>query len=405
MAEVVTLHRVSKRFTLHHERPRSFLELLTRRRAAAPAAHLWALRQVSLGLEAGETLGLIGPNGAGKSTLLKLVARTISPTEGRVQVNGRLSALVELGSGFHPDLSGRENVYVDGALLGLSRREVAARLDSIVEFAGLARFIDVPVRNYSSGMLMRLGFAVATSFRPDILLIDEVLAVGDQSFQARCLARIRQMQEEGTAILFVSHSLDQVRRLCRRVAWLDGGQLRAVGPADEVVDEYISQSGGSGEVLLLADGDEAGRARRWGSGEAVITAVELVAADGEPRRAFVPGETLVVRVHYRANRPVPRPAFGLAFHRADGLLLSGPNTTASGFEIDLLEGSGTVDCVVDDLPLLPGRYDLTAAIYDYHSVHPYDHRHRLCSFEVRPAAGPQEAGLVRLGCRWEHRPE
>jgi len=348
-------------------------------------------------------VALIGPNGAGKSTVLKLISRIIEPTSGNIRVNGRVAGLLELGTGFHPDLSGRENIYLSGSILGLHRREIAQRLDSIIEFAELSRFIDMPVRNYSSGMTVRLGFAVATSFQPDILLVDEVLAVGDQTFQAKCLKRIAEMQKNGVTILLVSHNLDTVRRLCQRAVWLDEGQVRAIGPAGEVVISYLSQVWKDTNIRLLTEGDAAGRGRRWGSGEAIITQVEFLDVTGQPRRAFRTGDSFVARIHYRAIQPIPKPTFGIAIYREDGAHINGPNTTQSGCNIPVIDGEGVLDYIVDSLPLLPGRYEFTAAIYDYYSIHPYDHRHRAYPFEVEAGALPDSEGLVYIPCRWEHR--
>lgn len=404
MTAVIHLERVSKKFILYHKRPRSFQELAVTlfRRNGRSREEFWALQDVSFTVEQGETVGLIGPNGAGKSTVLKLVSRIIEPTSGRIEVNGRVWALLELGVGFHPDLTGRENVFLNGSILGLSRREVAQRLESIVEFAELARFMDMPVRNYSSGMLMRLGFAVATSFQPDILLIDEVLAVGDQAFQTKCLQRIADMREQGVTILFVSHSLDMVRRLCQRAIWLDDGQVQAVGSADEVIVHYLSQVWKDRDVQLLCEGDTAGRGRRWGSGEVYVTNVEFLDEAGRVHHVFQTGDAFVARIHYHAHRPVRRPAFGVAIYREDGVHVNGPNTAQSGYEIDAVEGGGTVDYVIESLPLLPGRYEFTTAIYDYHSVHPYDHQHRAYVFEVQAGKTLEREGVVHIPCRWEH---
>jgi ABC-type polysaccharide/polyol phosphate transport system ATPase subunit len=401
----ICFDRVSRKFTLHHERPHSFQELVVNlfQRDNSSQEEFWALRDVSFTVDQGETVGLIGPNGAGKSTVLKLISRIIEPTSGRTWVNGRVGALLELGSGFHPDLTGRENIYLNGSILGLSRRDIAQRLKSIVQFAELERFIDVPVRNYSSGMLMRLGFSVATSFQPEILLIDEVLAVGDQAFQAKCLRRIAHMQKQGTTILLVSHSLDTVRRLCHRAVWLDEGEAQAVGPVDEVIVKYLSRVWKGSGVQLIADGDTAGRGRRWGSGEAFITKVEFLDDSGCVRRVFQTGGTFVARIHYRARQPVHKPAFGVAIYREDGSHVNGPNTALSGYEIDVIDGEGAVDYVIESLPLLPGRYEFTATIYDYHSVHPYDHQHRAYTFEVQAAGILENEGLVHIPCRWNHR--
>jgi ABC-type polysaccharide/polyol phosphate transport system ATPase subunit len=394
---------VSKKFILHHERARSFQELAVGlfQRNNRSREEFWALRDVSFAVEQGETVGIIGPNGAGKSTLLKLAARVIEPTSGRIAVRGRIGALLELGAGFHPDLTGRENIYLNGSILGLSRAEIRRRLDDIIGFAELERFIDVPVKHYSSGMYVRLGFSIAVHTDPEILLVDEVLAVGDQSFQFKCLQRIEKMRESGVSILFVSHNLDIVRRLCRQAIWLENGQVRLLGLSAQVIEEYL-RSSMSQDIKTFAEGDIHGRGRRWGSGEVIITKVEFCKGDGQFSHVFKTGETFVARIHYRAFKPIFRPAFGVAIYRDDGLEISGPNTADSGFVIDAIYGEGVVEYIVERLPLAPGRYEFTAAIYDFHSVHPYDHQQRAYSFEVQPGSIPFRGGLVNIPCRWEH---
>lgn len=236
---VITFQNVSKEFRFSKLRVRSLQEIFVNilNREARRRRHFWALKDVSFSIKAGETVGILGPNGSGKSTILKLISRIIDPTKGTITVSGRLSALLELGAGFHPDLTGRENIYLNGSILGLDRRVMKQKLDSIIEFADIGEFIDVPIHNYSSGMQMRLGFSVAVHVEPEIILVDEVLAVGDYSFQLKCLERIRQMQQERVTILFVSHDFEAVRRLCTRALWLDEGRLCAQGEVDEVLGQ------------------------------------------------------------------------------------------------------------------------------------------------------------------------
>jgi len=241
MSVAVSFKGVSKRFTLHHERPRTLQELTIGFLGGdrGRTEQLWALKDIDFEVEEGETLGIIGPNGAGKSTVLKLVAGIMRPTSGEIVVRGKVSPLLELGAGFHHDLTGRENIYLNAALLGVRERETKAKFQEIVEFAELERFIDVPLKHYSSGMYMRLGFALAVSVDPGILLIDEVLAVGDEAFQRKCLARVEEFQKEGRTIVFVSHALSTIAEMCHRALWLDQGRVRAIGSADQVVKEYL----------------------------------------------------------------------------------------------------------------------------------------------------------------------
>lgn len=237
----VTLDRVSKRFVLHHQKSRSFQEALVNlvHRHNGTKEEFWALRDVSFTVGRGESWGIIGQNGSGKSTILKLITRILEPTSGQISVNGKVSALIELGAGFHPDLTGRENIYLNGSILGISRKDMNRRFDDIVAFSELERFIDTPVRHYSSGMYARLGFSVAVSVEPDILIIDEVLAVGDESFQRKCFDRIEHFQRLGKTIIFVSHSMDVVRSLCDKALYLAQGEVQAQGAIQQVVDRYL----------------------------------------------------------------------------------------------------------------------------------------------------------------------
>ncbi|MGC8947132.1 MAG: Wzt carbohydrate-binding domain-containing protein, partial [Anaerolineae bacterium] len=257
--------------------------------------------------------------------------------------------------------------------------------------------------HYSSGMYVRLGFSVAVHTDPEILLVDEVLAVGDQAFQHKSLQRIYQMQKDGVSIVLVSHNLDMVRRLCHRAIWIEIGEVKALGSPERVIMDYLSSSEADRSIQLLAEGDTAGRGRRWGSGEATITKVEFCGEDGHPRQIFRTGETFIARIYYHAFRPVRKPAFGIAIYREDGVHVTGPNTAQFGYEIDSIDGEGVVEYIIDSLPLLPGHYEFTAAIYDFHSIHPYDHHHRAYTFEVQPGLTAVEEGLIHLPCRWEHR--
>ncbi len=241
---------VSKRFRLERNRPSSLKEALLRTGKKKDVDDFWALRDIDLDIEPGAFFGLIGHNGSGKSTLLRLMANIHAPTTGEIEATGRLSALLELGSGFHPDLTGRENVYLNGAMLGLSRRQMAESMDRIIEFSGIGEFIDEPVKIYSSGMYVRLGFAVAVNVDPEILLVDEVIAVGDEEFQRRCMDHMHQLRDKGTTIVLVSHNAGLMSRLCDRVGWLDHGRLLALGDATEVVDRYLAHVNSAGDNTL-----------------------------------------------------------------------------------------------------------------------------------------------------------
>ncbi len=394
---------VSKKFVLHHERPRSFQEMvigLFRPKQRDVLEEFWALRDVTLEVQRGETVGLIGPNGSGKSTTLKLIARILEPTSGQICVNGRVSTLLELGAGFHPDLTGRENVYLNGSIHGLREREIEERFQSIVSFAELEPFIDVQVRHYSSGMYVRLAFAVAAHIDPDILLVDETLAVGDHSFQMKCLNKIRDLQGRGVTIVFVSHDLSMVERLCSHAILLHRGRVRARGRPAEAVSRYL-QDLAAAEKAHLKEEQPTGVEHRWGSREVEITKVTFLDSYGQKSQTFNVGDMMIARIEYQAPRRVERPVFGVAIHRRDGLHITGPNTKSSGYEIDAVEGHGTIDFIVDRLPLREGVYQFTATVYDYDCLHPYDHHDRAYTFKVNQSAVKEVLGVLDLPCRWE----
>jgi len=396
----IRFERVFKRFTLHHERPRSFQDLALNllQRNGGSREEFWALQDVSFTVEKGETVGLIGPNGAGKSTVLKLISRIIEPTSGRIEVNGQVGALLELGAGFHPDLTGRENIYLNGSILGLSRAQIRRKLDTIIDFAELERFIDVPVKHYSSGMYVRLGFSIAVNTEPDILLVDEVLAVGDAAFQRKCLDRINRMRRKGVTIIFVSHSPEMVRTICPRALWLDNGRLVSDGSAEAVAARYLDHSWAAESDRL---GSEAGDERRWGNGQVQITGVRLLDGKGHEKLIFQTGEPLTVEIHYRAESRVRHPVFGLGIHRSDGTHVTGPNTRFAGMDISAVEGEGSVAYRVEHLPLIAGTYFLSVAVVNHADTAIYDYHDRLYEFKVRQVSQGERYGLMTLMGDWE----
>jgi len=401
----VQFDNVSKKFTLRHERARSFQEavLAFLRGRNNSREELWALKDVSFAVERGKTLGIIGPNGSGKSTILKLISRILEPTSGRIDVHGRVSALIELGAGFHPDLTARENIFLNGSLLGFSRKEMKAKFESIVEFSELEKFIDVPIKHFSSGMHMRLGFAVAIHVDPDILLIDEILAVGDQAFQNKCLAKIAELKNQGVTILFVSHDLEAVRNLCTSAIWLENGAIQEMGTVDRVIDCYLNSVTADTEERLNRGRRIEDDENRWGSGEVEITEVKFLDAQGRERRAFKTGEKMVVRLKYQAHTKVKYPVFGVAIYSRDGVHINGPNTKFSDYVVESVRGTGEIDYIVDMLPLLEGTYELSAVVYDKDCLHAYDHHHRMYSFLVQRGEVKERYGLVHIPCQWRHR--
>jgi ABC-2 type transport system ATP-binding protein len=364
------------------------------RRGRARYEDFWALDGVSLEVPTGTTFGLIGENGSGKSTLLKCMAKILRPDKGTVTTIGKVSALLEVGAGFHPELSGRDNVYLNGSILGLSKKDLDTKFDDIVEFAGLERFIDTPVKNYSSGMYVRLGFSVAINVDPDVLLIDEVLAVGDENFQRKCTEKLTALRESGKTIVVVSHALGSLRTMCDTIAWVEHGKLKGVGDAPTMIDEYVSHA--HADTTTDADGNT-----RWGSGEARIESVELLhTKSGAPIEDMRTGDAVTVRLHYNATQRVAKPVFGVGFFSIAGVFLAGPNTREVEYVPEYIEGEGYVDFNVPYLPLLAGVYDLSVSIYDYACQHPYDHRHRALRFNVEAGDPHLVHGLVSFNANW-----
>jgi ABC-type polysaccharide/polyol phosphate transport system ATPase subunit len=395
MAEpAIVVEGVSKRFRLYHERNRS-LKAAVLRGGRVRYDEFWALRDVSLEIPEGTTFGLIGENGSGKSTLLKCIAKILRPDDGRIRTRGKMAALLELGSGFHPELSGRENVFLNGSILGLSKRDLTARFDDIVGFAGLERFIDQPVKNYSSGMYVRLGFSVAINIDPDVLLVDEVLAVGDAVFQRRCNEKFTDFRRAGKTVVIVSHAADAMRTMCDRVAWLKDGEVVTEGRSEDVVDDYVDE-GHEDRVEVAAEVAES----RWGSGEARLTAVALL--DGAGRQITHPstGDAVTFRLSYRAEKPIAKPVFVLALETLDGTWLWAHHTRDAGFVPDEIDGEGTIDLHVPNLMLQPGTYDLSASVVDYTTTHQYDYLRRCLRFDVEHGTPRESGGYVALGGRW-----
>ncbi|HVF59574.1 MAG TPA: ABC transporter ATP-binding protein [Thermoanaerobaculia bacterium] len=370
-----------------------------------PEEAIAALEDVSFEVGRGEAFGVVGGNGSGKSTLLKLVAGILRPTAGRVVVDGRVAALIELGAGFHPEISGRENVYINGAILGLSRREIERRYDGIVDFSGLADFMEEPVKNYSSGMYVRLGFAVAVHTDPDVLLVDEVLAVGDEAFAHRCLRRIEEHLAAGRTLLFVSHTLDLVEQVCDRTLWLDAGRLRLLGEPRRVVDAYrqaVAEEEGREHQAAKEqqEGDPAAAAAlHWGSGEAEVVGLRLLAgAEAAERYHLVSGEPAVFELTVRAARPLADFVFGIAVATPRGVEVWGTNTDLAGFRPAQLEGEAVVRVVCPSLRLAAGDYEVDVAVHAKEGA-PYDYRRRALTFTV--TAPERGVGVYLPEHRWE----
>ncbi|HUY21252.1 MAG TPA: ABC transporter ATP-binding protein [Acidimicrobiales bacterium] len=351
---------VSKRFRLYREKYQSVKERFLHA-GQNPHEDFWALRDLSFQVAEGETVGVLGRNGSGKSTLLKCVSGILQPTDGKVVVRGSLAALLELGAGFQPELSGRDNIYLNASLLGLSTKEVDKRFEDIVAFAELEQFIDNQVKFYSSGMFVRLGFAVAVNVEPDVLVVDEVLAVGDENFQRKCLARIKQFQDEGRTILFVTHSADLVRVICDRAVVLSSGQMLGMGPSAEAIHLYhdhLLAAGSSVDTGALGGATPPEAAHR----PVLITGVEVEHPGVGSRPYLLPDEPLTVHVAFDASEPVDDVVFSIEIHDKDGQLVFASDTDGIGQHIDLPAGGGRADLAFDRVPLLGGAYNVGIAI-------------------------------------------
>jgi len=386
----IILENIGKRYNIQGAKERtlksSILDIISGR---SNKKDFWAMRGASLTVCDGETLGIIGPNGAGKSTILGLIAGTISPTEGKIETKGTISTLLELGAGFHPDLSGRENIYLNGSILGLSKKEIDRRFNDIVSFAELEAFIDTPVKHYSSGMYVRLGFSVAVEVDPDILLVDEVLAVGDEMFRRKCIRKIAEFQKRKKTMLVVSHDLETIKNISTRIALLDEGKILDLGDPANIVEEYIRLGlHKKGELVI----------KEWGSKEIEIERVVLCDKDGNEKERFVSGHPMLVKIHYNAKEKIINPVFGFSICDGEGKLCHGTNTLIEKYKIENLQGRGVITLEFIPLTLLQGKYYLSLAIHsDDHKTH-YHRRDNWYVFWVEPDR--KADGFVNMPCRW-----
>lgn len=387
----IKVENVSKSFRVYTQRDQSIKRRLLRGHKSR-YEEFQALDNVSLEIPVGSTFGLLGKNGSGKSTLLKCIAKILEPNKGRITSHGRMAAMLEVGSGFHPELTGRENIYLNGTILGMSRAEIDKKFDEIVDFSGVEHFIDQPVKNYSSGMYVRLGFSVAIHVEPEVLLVDEILAVGDMDFQEKCLDKFSQFHDEGRTVVVVSHALDQMRTFCDHAAWLNNGKLVAVGNAMDVVDRYANTAHGAAKVE--------GGGVRFGSGEANITAIEILGESNpnEPTTRLHTNEAVTLRLHYEAHETIKRPVFGASIDTREGFWTWGYTSLDDGYVPELLKpGKGSIDIVVPKFPLRPGAYYLSASIQSYDLTNMIDAWQKAVPFKVTPWAGMESAGIVTLG--------
>ena len=388
MAAAITVDRIGKRFKLYHQRPASLKERVVRFRVKAE--DLWALRDVSVEVPQGQTLGLIGPNGSGKTTLLKIIAGILRPTEGRVTTRGRIAALLALAAGFHPELTGRENVYLNASILGLHRREIDRLFDDIVAFAELEEFVDNQVKFYSSGMYIRLGFAVAVHVDPAIL-VDEVLAVGDIAFQRKCLDRIQAFQREGRTIVFVTHAPDLVLRVCDRVVLLDHGRVVDHGEPREVVRDFRRLMS---RQTVAYGWDE-------GTKEIEIISAEIFGPDGAGSEIFAPGDELVIQVDLRATRPIDDPIISFALHDENNAFMFGTNSGWRIGPINMTEGKYRAQFLLRSLPFVDGRYYVTLGVHSRDSKRVYHLQEQRYSFDVIKGEEDPGAIFIPVECKVE----
>lgn len=391
-SNAITVEGLGKKFRLMQDRNWTL-------KATLLAGHrtryeeFWALRDVSFEIPTGETFGIIGGNGSGKSTLLKVLAGILRADEGSAVARGRLSALLELGAGFHPELTGRENVYLNGSILGFTSREIRNLFDDIVEFAELEQFIDEPVRNYSSGMYMRLGFSVAIHVEPEILLVDEILAVGDLTFQKRCLDRFARLRDEGRTIVVVSHDLDMIGRLCDSSVWINKGELASVGSSSSVLEDFISHDENSD--VNVSDQTHQLRLKP----DDLVKSLELVDVNGHSMSSTASGQPALIRVRYDADKAGEPVTVALGLYRADGTHVSSINSgaaTSAGNDVGVIE----VDYEMSSLPVQSGTYEISIALHSRDMTKVFERHTHLFRFEVDPVAGSHQTGLVALGGNW-----
>ncbi len=399
----ISVRDITKSFKVYYDKGVSLKDKLLFRGRGRYENHQ-VLRGVSFDVKRGEAIGLIGQNGCGKSTTLKMLTQIMYPDSGTITMKGRVSALIELGAGFHPDMSGRENIYTNAAIFGLTRKEVDACVEEIIAFSELGEYIDNPVRTYSSGMYMRLAFSVAINVNADILLVDEILAVGDAAFQAKCFNKMREIKAAGTTIVIVSHSLGQIEQLCERSYWIDKGVVRKSGTPREVHAEYLAFMGEkSAENRAETEAAEKDAAqggkndKRWGSREAVMESVELLDEQGRATNCFHSGDAATVRIRYKAAGKLSDVVVGLAVYRSDQTYMFGTNTMIDHLGYAVMEGEGLVELHMQDLALIAGQYTLDLAFHKPDGF-AYDFWREACTLQI--ISDKEESGAVSLKHEW-----
>lgn len=372
-----------------------------------------ALNDINLKIIRGEVVGLIGQNGSGKSTLLKIIAGILYADQGNIKVTGSIGTLIELAAGFRQELTGRENIYINASILGHSKKEIDAKIETIVQFSGIGKFIDTPVRMYSMGMYMRLAFSIIINVDPQILLIDEILAVGDDNFQKKCIKKIEDFKEAGITIVLVSHNLQLVERICDRIVLLHNGRIIGDGLPREMISQYkrtlfVWKNTRLREEMINEIGDkrEINNQYRWGTGEVRITGVVFLDEKNNPVEYFKSGTLFKVKISFESTEKIVKPVFGIAIHDEMGALITGPNTKTAGMFINEVDGKGAIDYIIPSILLLPGTYYLTTAIYDFLCLHPYDHWEKFWEFDVMENEKIKEnLGILSFPSQWVFRHE
>ena len=424
----IEVKNISKKFTIPHDKVSTlkgaFVNLFKKNNSEI----FYALSDVSFEIKKGEFFGIIGRNGSGKSTLLKILAGIYRPNKGVVKINGRISPFLELGIGFNPELSGRDNVYLNATVLGLTKKEIDRKFDSIVAFSELERFIDQKLKNYSSGMNVRLAFSVAIHANRDILLMDEVLAVGDANFQSKCLAEFAHYKEMGKTVVLVTHDISTVQRYCDRAMLVRNGRIEMIGNPEEVGNEYIYQNMSDEEKRIYSEEkrkiNQAEEDLASLKGQALenelkriedekikleeekknkiaeITEVKFLDKDGKEKNVFETGEDIIARIYYSVKEKINKPVFGVAIHTQDGVHLSGPNTKTSNFTINHIEGNSFIDFVIPKNNFYTGKYKFTVALYNWECVTPFDFKDKLYTFKVI-SKDVNQNGLIKIETIWK----
>jgi len=388
----ITVQGVWKNFRLYHERNR-YIKAAVLRGRRAKYEEFWALQDVSLEVPHGATVGVIGSNGSGKTTLLKCLTGIYTPERGNVTIDGNVAALLELGAGFHAELSGTENIYLNGSILGMSKKEIDAKFDSIVEFAGLEQFIDTPVKNFSSGMVVRLGFSIATHVEPEVLLIDEILAVGDQAFQRKSTEKIEQFRREGRTILVVSHSLGLVQQLCNTVVWLEKGRVKMVGDANDVIASYTGNTYGNFAQV------DAGSKTRWGTGDAQVTQVALIDANEHPLDTVASGGEMRIAIELNSHVRLESPVVHVKLETVTGELVWATSTQRGTATLRVLDGPARAVLHVPSVPLAEGTYYVSIVITDATGGTEFDHCQHWAKLHVSGGQA-NDSGIVSMSSSW-----